>query len=83
MVTDDAETLLVNSGVLPNFPGYPLGIPLVVQDKSFWNAALDPAYPSKIINPTSPVDGGSLWYPWQYDLWEMTMRPGNRHVVAV
>jgi spore coat protein A len=73
VITDDAETLLVKSGVLPNFPGYPVGIPLVVQDKSFWYSASDADYPSKIINPTSPVDGGSLWYPWDYDgnIWEL------------
>ena len=45
LITDDAETLLVKSGVLPNIPDYPLGIPLVIQDKSFFDPASDPSYP--------------------------------------
>jgi spore coat protein A len=71
LITDEAETLLVNSGVLPNFPGYPLGVPLVVQDKSFFDPASDPSYPV-----TSAVKG-SLWYPWKYDpaRWELTGSP--------
>jgi spore coat protein A len=65
LITDSAETQLINSGVLPNFPGYPLGIPLVVQDKTFWDGGgHDPGYAG--VTPT-PASAGSLWYPHVYE----------------
>ncbi len=65
LITDDAEAQLISSGVLPDFDGYPLGIPLIIQDKTFWDpASNDPGYPS--IVPAGAVKG-SLWYPHIYE----------------
>jgi spore coat protein A, manganese oxidase len=61
LITDDSETNLVNSGTLPNIPGYPLGIPLVLQDKTFFDPGSDPHY------PVSSARKGDLWYPWKYE----------------
>jgi spore coat protein A len=61
LITDHAESALINSGVLPNIPGYPLGIPLVLQDKSFFDPASDPSY------PVPGATKGSLWYPHVYE----------------
>lgn len=61
LITDDAETSLVNAGVLPNLPGYPLGIPLVIQDKTFFDPASDPGY------PVAGAAKGGLWYPHVYE----------------
>ena len=61
LITDDAETALVNSGVLPNIPGYPLGIPLILQDKTFFDPGSDPHY------PVGGAAKGDLWYPWKYE----------------
>jgi spore coat protein A, manganese oxidase len=59
LITDDAESQLIKSGVLPNFDGYPLGIPLVIQDKTFVDGS-DKTYPG--LNAV-----GSLWYPHIYE----------------
>ena len=65
LITDDAETQLISSGVLPNLDGYPLGIPMVVQDKTFWNpASNDPGYASVV---PAGAAAGSLWYPHIYE----------------
>jgi spore coat protein A, manganese oxidase len=64
LITDDAETQLRISGVLPNFDGYPLGIPLVVQDKTFWDGVSDPGY--NLVVPAG-ASAGSLWYPHVYE----------------
>jgi spore coat protein A len=61
LITDDAETALVNSGILPNIPGYPLGIPLILQDKTFFDPDSDRHY------PVGGADKGDLWYPWKYE----------------
>lgn len=62
LITDDAETLMVKSGLLPDIGGvFPLGIPLILQDKTFVSQqAIDKGYPGlqRI---------GSLWYPWIYE----------------
>jgi len=64
LITDEAETLLVQGGVLPNFPGYPLGVPLIIQDKTFWDGGgNDPDY--NLVVPAANV--GSLWYPHVYE----------------
>ncbi len=83
LITDDAEEhTLIMSGVLPDIPGYHLGIPLVIQDKTFWDPASDPNYPA------SGATAGDLWYPWSYDpdRWELEeghtpppSRPSPRH----
>jgi spore coat protein A len=64
LITDNAENLLIQSGVLPNFDGYPLGIPLVIQDKTFWDGASDPGY--NLVVPAG-AKKGSLWYPHIYE----------------
>ncbi len=67
LITDDAETLLVKGGLLPDIGGaFPLGIPLVVQDKTFWDGASghDPSYPAVV--PAGAATG-SLWYPHVYE----------------
>jgi spore coat protein A len=65
LVTDDAETLLVKSGLLPDLGGaFPLGIPLVIQDKLFWNGGgHDPGY--NLV--AAGAKAGSLWYPHIYE----------------
>jgi len=66
LITDQAESLLIQSGVLPNFDGYPLGIPLILEDKIFWDGASghDPGYGSI---PPAGASVGSLWYPHVYE----------------
>src|SRR5262245_10371460 len=61
LITDDAEARLIKDGVLPDLPGYSLGIPLVIQDKSFLDDAADAAYPVAGARP------GDLWYPHVYE----------------
>jgi FtsP/CotA-like multicopper oxidase with cupredoxin domain len=61
VITDDEEARLIKDGVLPGVPGYPLGIPLVIQDKSFLDGAADGAYPVAGARP------GDLWYPHVYE----------------
>ncbi len=59
IVIDDFEIGLVNSGLLPDL----VGIPLVIQDKSF--------VPTDILkqDPTWQWgDPGSLWYPHDYEV---------------
>lgn len=61
LITDDAESGLINAGILPSVPGYPLGIPLIIQDKTFFDPDTDPAY------PVTTATKGSLWYPHIYE----------------
>ena len=60
LITDDAESMMIKSGVLPDLPGYHLGIPLIIQDKSFFDPASDPNY------PVTAAQRGDLWYPHVY-----------------
>jgi FtsP/CotA-like multicopper oxidase with cupredoxin domain len=65
LITDDAEGQLISTGVLPNLSGYPLGIPLIIQDKTFWDPhGDDPGYASSV--PAGAFTG-SLWYPHIYE----------------
>jgi spore coat protein A len=66
LITDDAEAQLISSGILPDVDGYPLGIPLVIQDKTFWDGegGHDPGYESV---PPAGARAGSLWYPHKYE----------------
>jgi FtsP/CotA-like multicopper oxidase with cupredoxin domain len=63
LIVDSFEESLINLHVLPSLPGYlRYGIPLVIQDKTFWDPNSDPLYPA--VGAT----GGDLWYPWQYEV---------------
>jgi spore coat protein A len=67
LITDDAETDLVTSDILPDIDGaFPLGIPLVIQDKTFWDGGhgKDPHY--NLVVPAGAAEG-SLWYPHVYE----------------
>jgi spore coat protein A len=69
LITDDAETDLVKLGVIPSAM-----IPLVIQDKAFWDGVSDPGY--DLVAPTA--QRGSLWYPHVYEsqpLPDMTISP--------
>jgi spore coat protein A len=62
LITDAAETELVKLHILPDIGGaFPLGIPLVIQDKTFFDPASDPSY------PITGAEKGQLWYPWDYE----------------
>ena len=68
LVTDSAEAQLISSGVLPQLgdisPLYAFGIPLVIQDKLFWDGGgSDPDY--NLVAPGAKT--GSLWYPHLYE----------------
>jgi spore coat protein A len=66
LITDAAETELVKLHILPDIGGaFPLGIPLVIQDKSFWDGpgGQDPTYASVAAG----AEPGSLWYPHIYE----------------
>ena len=76
--TDDVEDQLLKEGVLPdpNLGGvtdgrYRLGIPLILQDKTFWQGpgGDDPGYGNPGVVPQPPKQG-SLWYPWEYEGFE-------------
>jgi FtsP/CotA-like multicopper oxidase with cupredoxin domain len=70
LITDDAEAQLINFGILPQIgdisPLYTYGIPLILQDKLFWDGGgHDPGYGS--VPPAGAVKG-SLWYPHIYEV---------------
>ena len=60
LITDDAETRMIRENILPDVPGYPLGVPLIIQDKSFFDPANDPNY------PVTGAQKGDIWYPHSY-----------------
>jgi spore coat protein A len=60
IITDDAESEMIKSGILPEIPDYPLGIPLIIQDKSFFDPDVDSAY------PVTGARKGDIWYPYAY-----------------
>jgi len=57
IITDDFEAFLINHGFLPDL----VGIPLIIQDKTFFDPAKDPAY------PVTGARAGDLWYPYDYE----------------
>src|SRR5262249_16093310 len=65
LIADDGEAQLIKQAVRPGVPGYPLGIQLVIQDKSFLDAAHDGDYPVAGARP------GDLWYPHVYEAGEI------------
>src|SRR5215469_18909001 len=69
LITDAQEQGLITStpAVLPaaGFPGvYELGIPLIIQDKTFWDPNSDPTYET---SPPRTPEAGDLWYPHVYE----------------
>jgi spore coat protein A len=66
LITDAAETELVKLHILPDLGGaFPLGIPLIIQDKLFWDGGgNDPDY--NLVVPAGAATG-SLWYPHVYE----------------
>ncbi len=65
LITDQAEAQLISSGVLPNPLGglYTYGVPLILQDKAFWNPGSDPSYIDAVTN----ANKGDIWYPHIYE----------------
>ena len=57
IITDAFETFLLNQGLLPDL----VGVPLIIQDKTFFDPASDPNYPVSGAKP------GDLWYPHEYE----------------
>jgi spore coat protein A, manganese oxidase len=57
IITDDFEAFLVNHGFLPDL----VGVPLVLQDKTFFDPSKDPNY------PVGGAKAGDLWYPYEYE----------------
>ncbi len=49
VLTDDFESFLLASGLLPDL----VGIPLIIQDKTFFDAARDPSYPVPARSPAA------------------------------
>lgn len=68
VITDALEQGLIKIGILPNIPGYPLGIPLVIQDKTF----VDGTDPNCIWGRK-----GDLFYPYLYEV--NTIRDGREN----
>jgi spore coat protein A, manganese oxidase len=59
VLTDDFESYLLdpNNKLVPDL----VGIPLIIQDKTFLNPVTDPKYP--VVGAKT----GDLWYPWDYE----------------
>jgi spore coat protein A, manganese oxidase len=70
LITDPAEAELIKLGILPQIGDllalYTYGIPLIIQDKTFWDGGSghDPAYASAV---PAGAKKGSLWYPHVYE----------------
>jgi spore coat protein A len=70
LLTDADEAVLISSGVLPEMGDisalYTYGIPLVIQDKTFWDGpgGEDPNYAAAV---PAGAKRGSLWYPHVYE----------------
>ena len=60
LIADEAEAQLIKDGLIPHVPRYALGVPLIIQDKSFVDGAMDSSYPVTRARP------GDLWYPHVY-----------------
>jgi parallel beta-helix repeat protein len=70
LLTDNVEQELINAGILPNAGGlYTYGIPLVIQDKTFVDAATmpyqDPTW-AWGSNASAGPQTGDLWLPHVY-----------------
>jgi spore coat protein A, manganese oxidase len=58
VITDAFETYLLSQNLLPDL----VGVPLVIQDKTFLFRPNDPSY------PIATAVNGDLWYPWEYEI---------------
>jgi len=69
LVTDSDETTLVAGGLPSIFHGATNDIPIVFQDKVFWDPTNDPNY-SLYVTGAKP---GDLWYPYLYEkaIWRL------------
>ncbi len=63
LITDSEEQTLITNNVLPG-----LGVPLIVQDKSFVAADIATQDPAWAANPDWGQTVGSLWYPHIYEV---------------
>jgi spore coat protein A len=63
IITDAFESYLLSQNLLPDL----VGIPLVIQDKTFFDLAKDPNYPVRDGAPGGYALNGDLWYPWEYE----------------
>lgn len=73
IITDDFEAYLLGQKLLPDL----VGIPLILQDKTFWDGVSDPGYK----NAVPSAQPGDLWYPWEYEanvLLDGTVNPKGR-----
>jgi spore coat protein A len=68
LVADGAEAQMIKDGLIPHVPGYALGIPLIIQDKSFLDGPGDLWYPDVYAGPPIPsmklppvCDGTGRW----------------------
>lgn len=79
LITDEdpeGEMGLLMSGVVPGMKppvtlgaSYPIGIPLVIQDKTFWDGQMGPGAQDPNYGKVPPAGAaeGSLWYPHVYE----------------
>ncbi len=65
VITDAFEQALVGPGGI--LQGLFPGIPLIVQDKTFFDPANDASYPVRDGVPDGYAKKGDLWYPWEYE----------------
>jgi spore coat protein A len=70
IITDDFESYLLNPNqkLLPDL----VGVPLIIQDKTFWDPTSDPKYAQKVPG----AQAGDLWYPWDYEANFLLPNPG-------
>ncbi len=57
IITDAFESSLITGGYLPDL----VGVPLVLQDNTFFDPTKDPHY------PVAGAKAGDLWYPYLYE----------------
>jgi len=76
IITDNFESFLLNQKLLPDL----VGIPLALQDKTFWDGVSDPGYKTAVPGALP----GDLWYPWEYEANTLLPfpPPSSNHLVA-
>jgi spore coat protein A len=66
IITDAFESFLISQNLLPDL----VGIPLIIQDKTFLDKSKDPSY------PITTALNGDLWYPHEYEVNFLLPNPG-------